>query len=160
MKTGELLSIQNPETSRRSLLFVLFRGQSGFSAEPNPAVLVDVDHLNQNFVTFVYNVGNLANPPVFELRDMDQALCMGRISANAPKSVTRTISGVDSPISGSAVIFLIFSIALSHASASGLITTTRPLSSMSIFAPVSATIARITLPPGPITSRICRDLSE
>src|SRR5208283_1875426 len=78
MQAGELLSIQNPGTSRRSLLFVLFRRQCCFSAKPNPAVLVDIDHLNQNFVAFVYNVGNLANAPVFELRDMYQALCIGQ----------------------------------------------------------------------------------
>src|SRR5258708_2050641 len=58
------------------------------------------------------------------------------------------------PISGSATMPLIMSIALSIAGPEDEAMVTVPSSSMLTLAPLTSTISRITLPPEPITSRI------
>ena len=79
----------------------------------------------------------------------------GMISTNAPNSARRvTVPRYVRPISGTAVMSPIIWRAFSAAAASLEETRTCPLSSTSIFTPVASTIPRITLPPGPISSRI------
>src|ERR1051326_740349 len=83
----------------------------------------------------------------------------GKISTNAPKSTMReTVPRYVCPTSASAVKPRIRFTAASAASPLAVAIEIVPSSATSIFAPVSSTSERMTLPPGPMTSRILSGL--
>ncbi len=128
--------------------------QNRFSGELD-AIAFDCENPDENLIAFAELVLDLFDAVLCDLGDMEEAIGSGEdLDECAELGQADDLAEVRFPNLGTAVRSLIIWMARASPSASLEATLTRPESSTSILTPVASMMPRMTLPPGPMRSRI------